>query len=209
MIRHGWSASTGSAGHSVDSAATTSCHQRSRASFHVTSAPLRRCTITCSTLGRRRYRLVGGALERHRLAAPGEGVRGDQQARPAAVQPRGHRLRAVAGEARGVDRPDAHHRERRDHRLRAHRQQDADGVARPNAETLERVGEPAHLRAELAVAQRPHRPVLGLGDDRGLVPAPGREVAGRPRCRRGSGGRPRTSGATRCPSRCRARGGRG
>ena len=51
MMRHGWSASTGSAGHSVDSAATRSCHQRSRPSFQGTSAPLRRCTMTCSTLG--------------------------------------------------------------------------------------------------------------------------------------------------------------
>ncbi len=119
----------------------------------------------------RGHRLVRGALEHHRLPAAGEGVGGDEHPGAAAVQARGHRLGAVAREARGVHRADARHRQRRDHRLRAHRQQDAHRVARPDPEPLERVRETAHLGAQLPVGERPHRAVLRLRDHRGLVAA--------------------------------------
>ena len=132
--------------------------------------------MTCSTVGRGAHRLVRGALERDRLAAAREGIRGDEQARAAAVEARGHRLGAVAREARRVHRADPRHRERGDHRLRAHGQEDPDRVARADPEPLERVGQPVDLPAQLRVGQRADRPVLRLGDHRGLAAAARRDV---------------------------------
>jgi hypothetical protein len=126
--------------------------------------------------GRGAHRVVRSALERHRLAAPGEGVRGDEQARIAAVETRGHRLRAVAREARRVHRADPGHRERGDHRLRAHGQEDPDRVAGADPEPLEGVGEPIHLGAQLRIGQRAGRTVFRFRDHRGLAAAARRDV---------------------------------
>ena len=108
------------------------------------------------------HRLVGGVLHRDGVAAAGEGVGGDQHLGVAAGEARGHRLRAVAGEARRVDGADARHREHRDGRLLAHRQEHADGVAGAHAEARERVGQARDLarraRRRSACGRRRPRP---------------------------------------------------
>ena len=122
--------------------------------------------------GRFGHRLVGGALHRDHVAAASEGVGRDQHLGVAPGETGGHRLGAIAREARRVDRADARHREHRHGRLLAHRQEDADGVARPDPEARERIGEAADLARQLRIGQRAHAAVLGLRDHRGLVAVP-------------------------------------
>ncbi len=108
-----------------------------------------------------RHRFVGGLLELHDLATALEAVRGDEHLRLAVLQTRGDRLRAEPREARRVDRGDAQDGERRDDRLRRHRQQNADAVAAAHAESRQRVRETVHLARELGVGQRAGVPVGG------------------------------------------------
>ncbi len=108
---------------------------------------------------------VGDRLEVHPGAAPEEPVGGDQELRPAVLEPARDRRRGIAREDRREDGPEPTDRQDRDDRLREHRQQDPDPIALPDPE----VGEPPRRRPDGA-GQRPvrelaSRAVLALPDD--------------------------------------------
>jgi hypothetical protein len=126
--------------------------------------------------GRHGHRLVGGLLHAHGLTAAHEAVRGEQHLGLGVLQPRGDGLRAVAGEARRVHRADAGHGEHRDGGLGGHGQEDPDGIAGADAQSLQRIGEPVDLGVQLPERERAHAAVLGLADDGWLVATRG-EVA--------------------------------
>src|SRR6185295_17932256 len=121
--------------------------------------------------------LIGDLLHLHDLPAPLEAVGGDERLGLAVRQARGHRAGAEAGEARRINRADLHDGQRRDGRLRRHRQEDADAVALAHAQRLERVGQPVHLGGQLRVRERAALAVVALPDDRGLGAAAGIHVA--------------------------------
>jgi hypothetical protein len=126
---------------------------------------------------RRRDGLVGRLLHLHDLAAPVEAVSRDERLRLAVLEPRSHRLGAVAREARRVDRADSHDRQGRDRGLGRHRQEHADAVALADSQALERVGELADLTQELGIGQRARAAVVAFPDERRLRAAPGLDVS--------------------------------
>ena len=148
-----------------------------------TSLPPRRTTTTCSIVGRRRQRLVGGRLEREHLAPAVAAVGGDQHLGLGVVDAVGQRLRREAAEHDAVGGADAGAGEHRDDRLGDHRQVDVDPVARwTTPSPLRRVGEALHLGQQLGVGDRAAR-------------RRARPRTGSPPCRRG---RPRRGGRGSC-----------
>ena len=109
---------------------------------------------------------VGGLLHRHHRAPAMEAVGADEHGRIAVAQPAGDRLRAVAGEDRGVDRAERPEREHGDDALDAHRKEHRDPVSRSDADRAQPGREPSHIRPQLAVRAPVHPPVLALGDER-------------------------------------------
>ena len=95
------------------------------------------------------------SLSADRLAAPVAAVGGDQDLRPAVVDPARQGLRREAAEDDRVGRPDPGAGQHRDRQLRDHRHVDRDPVAGLDAQLLERVGRLADLAQEVAEGQRP------------------------------------------------------
>ena len=120
--------------------------------------------------------LVGRLLQLHDLTAATKTVGRDYERGLAVGQPGGHRTRAEPREARRVDGADLRHRERRDHCLGGHRQEDPDAVPLSDAESRQRVRQAAHLGRQLGVGQRPRPAVVSLPDDRGATPRPPRRA---------------------------------
>ncbi len=119
--------------------------------------------------GTRDERLVGGLLHRHDLAAPVETVGADEELRLAVTKSAGDRLRPVAGEQRDDHRAHLRGREHRDRDLGAHRHEDADAVAGPDAQLAQSAGELADLVIELFVCELANVARLAFPDDRELV----------------------------------------
>ena len=109
----------------------------------------------CLDRRRGRQRLVGMVLEPDLLAAPIAAVGGEQDLRPAVVDPARQRLGREPAEDDRVGRADPGAGEHRDRQLGDHRHVDRDPVAGLDAELLERVGGLRHLALEVAEGQRP------------------------------------------------------
>ncbi len=112
---------------------------------------------------------IGGLLHRHHLPAPVEAVSADEHLRLAVLQPGRDRLGAVAGEEGDDHGADLGRRQHRDGHLGAHRHEDADPIAGPDAQPPQRAREAADLYVELAVGEAPHVARLALPDERELV----------------------------------------
>ena len=115
--------------------------------------------------------LVGRLLQLHDLTAATKAVGRDHERGLAVGQAGRHRTRAEPREARRVDGADLRHRERRDHCLGGHRQEDPDAVALSDTESRQGVRQAVHLGRQLGVGQRPRPAVVSLPDDRGGGPA--------------------------------------
>ena len=105
--------------------------------------------------GRIGHRLVGDALQRHRLAAPPRLVLGDEHLAAHVVHPVGERVGGEAAEDDRVRRAEARAGEHRDRELGHHPHVDRDRGALADAELLQRVRHPHHVALELRVGDRP------------------------------------------------------
>ena len=94
-----------------------------------TSMPSRRATTTCSTDGAAATASSATAFIAHRLPAAPEAVRREQHLDAGIVQPRRHRVCAVAGEQRQHDAAELDRREEGDDQFGAHRHEQRDAVA--------------------------------------------------------------------------------
>ena len=115
--------------------------------------------------------LVGGALELDRLAAAPAAVGSDDELRLRVLDAIAQRGSREAAEHHRVDRADAVAGVHGDHDLGHQRHVDDDAIAAAHALRLQRIGEAAHFRVQLAIADAPHIAGLALEDDRGLVGA--------------------------------------
>ncbi len=122
-------------------------------------------------------RLVDDGLQRQRLAATLLLVGSDHHHRAGVLDAVAQRLRREAAEHHGVRRADARAGLHRGHALDRHRQVDHDAIALLHAARLQRVGEAADQREQLAVADAAHRTVVGLEDDRRALAQPALDVA--------------------------------
>ena len=149
------SESTATGGQSSDWRSTRSCHQWSRPAtiVDVVAGPL----DDDRGLDGRRVESASSAaaLSADRLAAPVAAVGGDQDLRPAVVDPAGQGFGREDPEDDRVGRPDPRAGQHRDRQLRDHRHVDRDAVAGPDAQLLQRVGRLADLAEEVAEGQRP------------------------------------------------------
>ena len=105
-------------------------------------------------------------LHRHPLAAPRRAVDRDEHLGLGGVQPRGERLRPVAGEGRHADRADLGAGHQRYRRLGDHGHEEADAVAFANAEAQQAARNALDLGAELAKGDLPTRAAVAFVDDR-------------------------------------------
>ena len=89
-----------------------------------------------------------------------------------------HALDAEIGRAGGPDRAERGRGQHRDDGLCGMRHDRGDPIARADALALQRRSELRHLTVQLAVAQLAPPPILGPGDDRGVVVAAPEQVLG-------------------------------
>ena len=108
-------------------------------------------------------RFVDVDLQRHFLAAAQAFVGGDDEFRRRIRDAPGQRIRRESAEHHRVHRADARAGEHRHRGFRNHRHVDGDAIAFRDAETLQHVRRLAHLRMQLAIADR-----LAIRSDRRL-----------------------------------------
>jgi hypothetical protein len=116
-------------------------------------------------------RLVGVALERHRLAAAIAAVGGDEHLGAGVVDAIAQRFGRETAEHHRVHGADARAGEHGHDRLGDHGQVDRHAIALLHAEMLEHVAAKIHLAVQVPVGQRAAIAGLALPDDRRLVAA--------------------------------------
>ena len=96
---------------------------------------------------------------------PHEGIGGQENLHAGVFQPNGDRVGPEAAEDRDPDGPDLRACHHRGDRLREHREEDPDGVARFDAEAAQRSSQPVCFATQVGVGPSPHHTVFALPGD--------------------------------------------